>query len=346
MARIGINPARDRVIAYRPARVTVAVLTYIPLLQGYFSTRLDTLKLCLASILKHTDLPYDLLVFDNASCVEVKDYLRQLLDEGAVRFVVTASENVGKLGALRLIAGTAPGEVIAYTDDDALFYPGWLGAHLRLFDGFPRVGMVSGSPWRTLFDHAIGSNLRLAQTDPDVRLEYGQTIPDDWETDYALSLGRDVPAHLELVHGMQDILIERRGLRGYAAASHNQFVIPKDVLTQFTRSEWSGRLMGGMNEFDQALDDAGYLRLMTVERTVKNIGGVITPELRAEARSLGLSVEAETPARRRHGGLSRAVLRWKPARRLIQGLYNRLFWLLNAQSGGWMPNRGDEVARR
>lgn len=341
MGRIGINPARDRVISYRPARVTVAVLTYIPLLQGYFSTRLETLKLCLASILKHTDVPYDLLVFDNASCPEVKDYLARMVDEGAVQFLVTASENVGKLGALRIIAGAAPGEVIAYSDDDALFYPGWLSAHLKLLDAFPRVGMVSGSPWRTLFDHAIDSNLRWAQSDPEVRLQYGQLIPEAWEIDYAVSLGRDVTAHLELIRQMQDIVIERRGVQAFASASHNQFVIPRSVLLESTQGKWSGRLMGGMTDFDNALDAAGYLRLMTRERMVKNIGGVVTPELRREALDLGLDPDEDVP-RMARSGLGRALLRCKPLRWLLQGLYNRLFWLLSSQAGGWVPNNASE----
>lgn len=340
MSRIGINPARDRVISYRPARVTVAVLTYIPLLQGYFSTRLETLKLCLASILKHTDVSYDLLVFDNASCPEVKAYLGRMVDAGAVRFLVTASENVGKLDALRIIAGAAPGEVIAYSDDDALFYPGWLSVHLKLLDGYPHVGMVSGSPWRTLFDHAINSNLRLAQTDPEVHLRYGQVIPEAWEIDYAVSLGRDVTAHLELVRHMQDIVIERRGVKAFAAASHNQFVIPRSVLVELTQGKWSGRLMGGMTDFDDAVDDAGYLRLTTAERMVKNIGGVVTPELRTEASGLGLHPD-EDMARKPRVGIGRALVKWKPVRWLLQGVYNRLFWLLSSQTGGWVPKKSE-----
>lgn len=338
MGRIGINPARGRIASYRPARVTIAVLTYIPLLEGYFSTRLETLKLCLGSILKNTDVPYDLLVFDNASCAEVKAYLNRLVEAGDIRYLITSGENIGKLGALRVIAGAALGDVIAYTDDDALFYPGWLAAHLKLLDGFPRVGMVSGSPWRTLFDRAIDSNLRLAQTDPEVRLQYGQLIPEAWEIDYAVSLGRDVTAHLELVRQKQDILIERHGLKAFAAASHNQFVIPRSVLMEFTQGSWSGRLMGGMTDFDDALVAAGYLRLMTTERVVKNIGGVVTPELRKEAVAMGLRLD-EDVLQRPSSGIGRALVRWKPIRWLLQGIYNRLFWLLSSQTGGWVPDK-------
>jgi glycosyltransferase involved in cell wall biosynthesis len=347
MGRIGINPARGRTSQFTPARVTLAVLTYIPHLQGYFEGRMDALKLCLGSILKHTDVAYDLLVFDNGSCDEVQAYLGSLQTEGSIQFLIRASENVGKLAALRLIAGFGPGEVIAYTDDDAFFLPGWLGAHLAVLDTFPNVGMVSGSPWRTLFDHGIHSNLRLAETDPEVRIAYGQTIPDEWEIDYALSLGRDVQAHLEMIHGLQDIVIERHGLKAFAAASHNQFVVPKEVLARFTHGAWSDRLMGGMSELDEAVDRAGLLRLTTYERTVKNIGGDPSADMRAEARKLGILIGEKAPDRKARPGWVPGILRWKPIRGVLQGVYNRLFWILSDRSGGWVvPVRGQRDDQR
>ena len=75
MTRIGINPARGKLSGYQPARVTVAVLTYLPDLSGYFESRLQVLQLVFASLLAHTSLPYDLLVFDNGSCQSAVDYL-------------------------------------------------------------------------------------------------------------------------------------------------------------------------------------------------------------------------------------------------------------------------------
>ena len=85
MARVGINPARGKVSDYRPKRVTVAVLTYIPDLSGYFEQRLEVLKLVFASLRLHTTPPYDLIVFDNGSCQAAVDFLRQLRDAGQVQ---------------------------------------------------------------------------------------------------------------------------------------------------------------------------------------------------------------------------------------------------------------------
>jgi len=342
MARVGMNPARNRVTTYRPARVTVAVLVYIPYQEGYFQNRLDVLRLCLNSLLKHTDLPYDLLVMDNGSCAEAKALLRSLQEMGAIRYLLTARENIGKVGALKMMFRAAPGEVIAYSDDDIFFYPGWLPAHLKLLDSFPEVGMVSGCAVRTLFDHGTQSNLRLAQTDPEVRLTRGQHIPEQWEVDWAESYGRDVEAHRQALRTMEDLTIEYRGIEAFAVANHNQFVTPKSVILRALPQEWSGRLMGEMNELDNAVDGLGHLRLSTIERTTRHIGNLISPTMAEEAR--GYSVSGDRMTARSLGlprpSLSNRLARWKPVRWFLQGLYNRLFWVLNEQSGEWLKPTG------
>jgi len=333
LARIGMNPARHRKTDYRPADVTVAVLVYIPHLSGFWEHRFDVLKLCFSTLLQHTQVPYDLFVFDNACCDEVKEYLRELQDAGAIRYVLTSSENIGKLGALKLISGAVPGKVIAYTDDDTFFYPGWLSAHLDILKAYPNVGMVSGSPERTLFDHGIQSNLRIAEETPDVHLSYGKTIPEAWEREWASSLGKDVPAFLEEVGKLEDIIMERNGKKAYATACHNQFVMPKDVAVKFLQGEWTGRLMGGMNEFDNAVDEAGYLRLTTMDRTTRLIGNLVSPAMAEEASKYSIDINALSSV----GNVSKMsiFLRWKPLRWLLQGLYNRLFRILARQSGDW-----------
>jgi glycosyltransferase involved in cell wall biosynthesis len=340
MARIGMNPARHRKTEYKPQRVTVAMLIYLPHLSGYFKHRFDVLKLSIGSLLQNTHHPFDFLVFDNDSCDEVKKYLRKLVENGHVRYLLTSGENIGKLGALRLISGAIPGEVLAYTDDDTFFYPGWLGAHLEILDSFPKVGMVSGSPERTLFDHGISSNLEYAAKNDDAKLSYGKTIPEQWEREWAFSLGKDVDKYLAEVRELEDIILIRGGDRVYATACHNQFVMPKSVAVEFLQKEWSGRLMGGMNELDNSVDEASFLRLTTLDRTTRLIGNLVSSEMKAEARKYSIDVRAAGLKRRRPGG--RGLTRSKPVRWLLQGIYNRLFGLLSDQSGGWYSSQGED----
>jgi len=346
MSRIGLNPARHRLSDYRPARVTVCILVHLPHLTGYFQHRLDVVRLSLRSLLRHTDVPYDLLIFDNGSCPEVKAFLGTLRDEGALAFLITAEQNIGKLGALRIIAGAAPGDLIAYADDDTFFYPGWLPAHLRILDTFPRVGMVSGCPERTLFDHGIQSALTWAQNQADAKLTYGQKIPERWEQDWAVSLGREPEAFLQRIRELQDIQIVWGAETAYATACHNQFVSPKQVLVETLKGDWTGRLMGGLNELDNSVDDAGYMRLTTPLRTTRLIGNLVGPQINEVAQGLGLSTRGPVRPTRglRRNAWTARVVRWNPVRWFLQGLYNRLFWTLTGQSGRWIepaPPKGD-----
>ncbi|MFO3797267.1 MAG: glycosyltransferase family 2 protein, partial [Anaerolineales bacterium] len=124
--RIGQNPAKFVDKVAQPQRITVAILNYIPFLSGFYAEMLDVLKVCLASLRADAGLPFDLMVFDNGSCGEVREFLIQEREEGRIQYLILAEKNLGKGGAWNIIFGGAPGEIIAYADNDVLFYPGWL----------------------------------------------------------------------------------------------------------------------------------------------------------------------------------------------------------------------------
>ena len=84
MARLGTNPSRGKKLEFQPARVTVAVLVYAPNQDGYFQHRLDVTRLTLESILKNTEKPFELLVFDNGSCPEMRTFLSELSLQGKI----------------------------------------------------------------------------------------------------------------------------------------------------------------------------------------------------------------------------------------------------------------------
>ena len=69
--RTGQNPAKFIDQVGRPERITVAVVTYLPFLAGYFTEGLPVLQLCLESLRRNTAEAFDLMVFDNGSAPEV-----------------------------------------------------------------------------------------------------------------------------------------------------------------------------------------------------------------------------------------------------------------------------------
>ncbi len=310
--RVGKNPAKALKTVPQPARVTVALITYIPVLSGYYAQSLDVLKVCLNSIWENTREPYDLLVFDNASCAEVRDYLNEQHRQGKIQYLVLADKNMGKAGAWNFIFGAAPGEVIAYADSDVYFYPGWLAAHLEVLDDFPQVGMVTGMPMWTPHEFSTAT-VAWAERTPGVQVQRGRYL--SWE-DYwrhARSLGAEeakARAHYEANEVLCLLAGEKRY---YIGAAHFQFVSPKSAL-QSVLPVPSRRPMGEVRLLDIALNEKGYLRLTTPDWWVQHLGNTLEASIPAEA-------VATSSASRRGPGFWRLP----PVQRLLRGLHHFTF---------------------
>lgn len=329
--RIGGNPNIRRQSGYAPARVTVCVLVSIPSQVGYYAHRLEVLRLCLRSIATHTDAPYDLLVFDNGSCAEVVEALRVLQRDGVIHYLLLSARNVGKMAAIGMMAGAAPGDVVAYSDDDVLYSPGWLGAQLRILDTFPGVGLVSGVPVRHQFRYGNRSLPAYLAAHPQVASRTGHFIPDEWERDFFRSVchGDAVEATFQKVRAAhQDLVLSMDGVEAYATATHFQFIAPRSVVIQALPDRWDGGLVAsGEVEFDERIDALGLVRLSTIGRYVRHMGNVISPDLLPVLAELGLdgAVTAWTPPHRGARWLARAVA-------VVPGVLRRAYnWLYFAR---------------
>src|SRR5512135_2169420 len=116
--RKGQNPAKFVKAVAKPERITVALLNYIPFLSGFYTETLDVLKVCMESMRKDAVLPFELMVFDNGSCPEVRDYLAHGKESRRSQYLILSERNVGKGGAWNVMLAGAPGGIVAYTDSD------------------------------------------------------------------------------------------------------------------------------------------------------------------------------------------------------------------------------------
>jgi len=308
--RVGQNPAKSIEHVPQPQRVTVALVTYIPFLSGYYAQGLDVLKTCLGSLWESTQTPYDLLVFDNASCAEVRLFLTEAQTQGRIQYLVLSDKNVGKGGAWNFIFQAAPGEVIAYADSDVLFRQGWLERSLEILAAYPQAGMVTARPMRTP-EAFYTSTLEWASQQPDVSVERGSFLP--WETylEHVLSLGTSEEQARQWYASRQDIRLTRQGVSAHVSAAHFQFTAPKSALMRFVPFEME-RPMGQVRSLDEQMNAAGYLRLTTCEPLVKHLGN------RLEAGG-GQTNLAATRSRR--------LFDLPPVKKFLLRLYDEIFRL-------------------
>ncbi len=310
--RKGQNPAKFVDQVARPERITVALLNYIPLLSGYYAESLDVLKVCLESLRAHAGLPFDLMVFDNGSCPEVRDFLIQEKEAGRIQYLILSEKNMGKGGAWNVIFGGAPGEIIAYTDSDVLFFPNWLKRSVEILETFPNVGMVTARPFRTPPEFLTAT---LAWAREHAVLEEGQFIPWEMFLEFNLSLGQTEEENRKVYAETRDWQIHYRGVTAFAGASHWQFTAYKSTLQRFLPFDMS-KPMGQVRQLDRRMNEAGLLRLMVSDPLAMNLSntlGYLRGELKRERRPM------------QRIGWTRRLLEWGPVKKALLGIYNRIF---------------------
>ena len=108
-------------------------------------------------------------------------------------------------------------------------------------------------------------------------------------------------------------------------------LIDKEIILEALPEEWTGKLMREMWLIDETIDRLGYLRLSTAERTVSHMGNLLDGRWLGEAEKLGIEISTQlTLPSSRGRGLRRLLMRLPGVRWFLQGLYNRLFWILSA----------------
>ncbi len=313
--RKGQNPAKFVKDVARPERITVALLNYIPFLSGFYAETLDVLKVSLESMRKDAGLPFDLMIFDNGSCAEVRDFLIKEKEERRIQYLILAEKNMGKGGAWNVMLAGAPGEIIAYTDSDVLFSPKWLSRSVEILETFPDVGMVTARPFRTP-PELIESTLKWARD--NATLEEGQFIP--WETflEFNLSLGQTEEENKKVYAETKDWRIQYNGVTAMAGASHWQFTAYKSTLQGFLPFDMD-KPMGQVRQLDKRMNDAGLLRLMVSDPLAMNMSNTLG-YLRGELVKESVKVKSK-----KRMSFKRRMLELGPIKKILLAVYNKIF---------------------
>lgn len=338
--RIGRNPARKLKRERAHTEVTLATITFIPFLSGYYAQAMDVLRLCLGSLRAHTDVQCELFVFDNGSCEEVRSYLINELEEGRIDYLFLSKENLGKAGAWNILFEAAPGEIIAFCDSDIFFNSGWLQEHLRILKAFPNVGMVTGLPIRQQVDVFTRTGLLKAQADSRIVIEKGDYISEEAMVSYCAGVDRDFETYRRDIADVEDVRLQIGDVRAFLGACHFQFVAYKSVLRSLLplRAEilldGSSKAEGSESEFDQKMEPRELLRLSTQDVFVHHLGNTLTPEWQPWLERFGARGESK-----KRGAGNTFVSSWEKrlsqnryVKAILLRLYNYLFRLYSVSN--------------
>ena len=284
--RIGKNPYKGKAgegQAYKTSEVTICMTTFIPHFLGYYKERFEILKISLASLVKNTEGDFDIMIFDNGSCDEVTAYLRSCLHQGIIDFLVLSGNNLGYNGALSYFYESAPGSIIAYSDDDVFYHPGWLDESLKILRDFPEVGYVTACPMRYHFGNNDDVTTSLPQRHPEIQVEPSEW-DSNWDRIHLNSLGANYEANRERLESM-DIPIYRNGeTSAYPVATHFQYVIRKETaekLLPFGKenlmSSDAGDEVNNMEIIlDKKLNSLGFVKLSTTRMLTEHLGNALS----------------------------------------------------------------------
>jgi GT2 family glycosyltransferase len=110
-------------------RASIVILTF---------NQLEYTRLCVASVLRHTPRPFELIFVDNASSDATVEFLRTVPNSK----LVANSENLGFAGGNNQGLALATGEVAVLLNNDAIVTPGWLDGIVGALERNPHVGFV------------------------------------------------------------------------------------------------------------------------------------------------------------------------------------------------------------
>lgn len=272
--RIGHNPARFVEKVAQPADITITVVNSIPFLSGYYEQSLGVLRTVVESLqtTREPARPYDVMIFDNHSCAEVRDYLKEACDKGKIQYLVLSDTNIGKIGAWNYMFGAAQGKYIVFSDGDIEFRPGWLSASLELFETFPNVGMVTARPFRSPRKYSDATIEWARQQGPGV-LEEGNFVDSETLREHGRSIGISESRSRERNSKGKgrDLRLTYQGKVAYIAAGHFQFMTRRDLLQKIIPLPCE-QPMRGERALDIAVNEMGYLRLATEKPLVLHMG--------------------------------------------------------------------------
>lgn len=157
--RIGINPQKNRKVNLGDYFHQVIVPIYIPCLEGYYKESFEVFKLSIQSLIKTSHPQTYISVISNGSCKQVNDYIIDLHNQHEIQDFAIVKE-IGKVNSILKGLSGIHLPLVTVSDADVLFLNGWQKASYKVFNHFPKTGVVSPVPNPSLCYYKTGNVFR------------------------------------------------------------------------------------------------------------------------------------------------------------------------------------------
>lgn len=346
--RVGSNPSKA--LSATPGReldalpeVSVGLLTHAPFLAGYHAEQFDVIRLAVLSAKLRAGQPIHLVVVDNGSCAEVRDWLVSAAADGIIDQLVLNTRNVGKVTAQSQILLGSPGPTVVYADGDLRFHDNWLAPMLAVARAFPEAGIVGGCPVLPGIGDSHGAPDDLGPLAEHTEVEHGRFISPEFARQWLADTGYDddLDERVADVTSTDVVRLTRDGVSALWGAPHCQFLVAPALRSRLLPTV--GR-HGLSADEDRAVDDGlaalGAVRLSSADAVFRHVGNRLDDDDRAVLAELSCQpVAAPTSSDETTSWI------WSlgPARRAVRAVHHWSFGIINdrtpAERPAWAQRR-------
>lgn len=268
-----------------PAVPAVCITVHLPNEEGYHEGRWEIVTNSLRLARQNAGMNHHLVIWDNGSCDKMREWLFYEFKPDKLMF----TENIGVFNTMRRMFGMYHDSIVAYSNDDILYYPDWLPEQVHILQSFPNVGTVSGCVTRFYSGKADSATFEWAKLNAD-RIGKAET-PYEWDYQHAESIGKKREWAANVYGNTAVPYIEYKGNAAMIGGNHCQMTCYAARLYPYMTV--TDRYMEPLFQtLDTRINRAGLLRLLTTTRRTRHIGNMLSEQDRKELYDLVEAVKS------------------------------------------------------
>ena len=272
--RVGMNPQKQSKKIELQFQHRLIIVVFIPAMDGYYKNIFEVFKLCLESAISTINSSCAITIVNNASCLEVTDFLNEKFKNKEINSVIQHNENIGKMDALIGAAKGSREPLITLSDVDILFKYGWQQEVEKIFVSMKNVGSVSPISVRKSMRYGTTTTLKNILL-KKVRLNF-TAITENYEN-YNLYL-KSINWKIEEDRNLKWPVIEKNNIKAILGSGHQIMTLNRLIFHTTVPAEPSLTLVGNESEFiycDEPIDIAGGMRLATYNNYAYHMGNTV-----------------------------------------------------------------------